>query len=299
MKKFIDLYLILIFLQSVGCSQETNNSSEQNVFIVVIDGVRYSESFGSEAKYIPHLYNDLAPLGTLYTNFRIADEGMTSTNPGQASILTGNWQLIANDGSEHPNKPTVFEYFRKEFSVIESDCFVVAGKKKLEALSYSSYPGYGRNYEAKTNCFDSNSNAEVYDSLIISMDTYHPKLVLVNFPMTDKKAHADNWDEYIASLRNADSLIYLLYKKIQSDPFYSKNTTLLITNDHGRHTDDFTNHGCDCDGCEHIMLLAVGENFPADKINSDLYYQIDICKTVGEIMNFKTPFAKGRSLIQK
>jgi phosphopentomutase len=115
--------------------------------------------------------------------------------------------------------------------------------------------------------------------------------------MTDKEAHSGSWDGYIAALENADSLIYLLYNKIQSDSFYKDNTTLLITNDHGRHTDNFTNHGCDCDGCEHIMLLAIGKDFEENKVNDDLNYQIDICKTVGYIMKFKTPFAKGNNLI--
>jgi hypothetical protein len=47
------------------------------------------------------------------------------------------------------------------------------------------------------------------------------------------------------------------------------------------------------------MLLAVGEKFESNKINPDLYYQIDLCKTVGDIMEFKTPFANGNSLVKK
>lgn len=298
MKKLFIINFLLITLQSVVLAQNANRSNEQSVIIIVIDGVRYSETFGSGSKNISHLYNDLAPLGTVYTNFRIADEGITSTNPGQASILTGTWQLIANDGTEHPNKPTVFEYYRKEFSAKESDCIIIAGKKKLEVLAYSSFPEFGQDYKASTSCFDAKTNNEVYDSLVASLNNYHPRLLLVNFPITDKKAHAKNWEEYLAAIRNVDSLIYLLYGKIQSDPFYKNKTTLLITNDHGRHTNDFSNHGDDCDGCEHIMLLAVGEIFKGNKFDADLHYQIDICKTIREIMKFQTPFANGNSLIK-
>ena len=86
----------------------------QNVIIVVVDGARYTETINAGATYIPHMYNDLKPIGAVYTNFRIADEGITSTNPGHSSILTGTWQLIANDGIQSPTNPTVFEYFRKE-----------------------------------------------------------------------------------------------------------------------------------------------------------------------------------------
>lgn len=267
----------------------------QNVIIVVIDGARYSETFGSDDKYIPHMYNDLAPQGTIFTNFRISDEGITSTNPGQASILTGTWQLIKNDGSEHPNKPTIFEYFRKELSAKTTDCFIIAGKKKLEALAYSTINGYGSHYGASTNCFDGD-DSNVYGSLVTILDKNHPRLMLVNLSSTDKAGHSGVWDDYIEALTNADKLIYQLWQKIQNDAFYKNNTTLFVTNDHGRHTDNFKDHSDDCDGCEHIMLLAVGKNIPQGQKNSDLHQQIDIAETTGRLLGFKTLFVEGIEL---
>ena len=267
----------------------------QNVIIVVIDGARYTESFGRKDKFIPHLYNELKPQGTIFTNFRIADEGYTTTNPGHASIITGTWQLIKNDGTERPNKPTIFEYFRKELSAKETDCFVVAGKKKIAALSYSAFPGFGEDFGASTCCFDGDDN-RVYDSLVVVMDTYHPKIILVNFPTTDKKGHTGVWNDYINALSNADNLVYELWQKIHSDSFYKEKTTMLVTNDHGRHTDSFKNHGDDCDGCEHIMLLAIGRDIPEEKINSELHHQIDIAKTAGNLLGFETPYVNGENL---
>ena len=268
----------------------------QNVIIVVIDGARYTETFGTGDKYIPSIYNDLKPQGTIFTNFRIADEGYTTTNPGHASILTGTWQLIKNDGTEKPNKPTIFEYFRKEKSAKATDCFVVAGKKKIGALSYSTFPGFGEDYGASTNCFDADDD-EVYDSLNSIMNTYHPRLILVNFPTTDTKGHTEIWNDYVNALTNADNLVYKLWQKIQSDSIYKNTTTMFVTNDHGRHTDSFKNHGDDCDGFEHIMLLAIGRNVPKGKIDSELHYQIDIAESVGYLLSFSTPDAEGKNLL--
>lgn len=267
----------------------------QNVIIVVIDGARFSETFGSGSEYIPHLYQDLAPLGAIFTNFRISDEGITSTDPSQASILTGIWQLIANDGSERPKQPTVFEYYSKEHSGNSTDCFIVAGKQKIQALSYSTFPGYGSEFGASTNCFEGEDDA-VYDSLIITMDTYHPKLILVNFPTVDRMGHTGVWDDYVKALNNADSLVFKLWQKIQDDLYYKNTTTMFVTNDHGRHTKDFKNHGCKCDGCEHIMLLAIGKNVEPGIQNSDLHYQVDISPTIGDMLGFNTPQAVGKSL---
>ena len=284
----IKLFIILVLFFS-------SNLSAQNVIIVIIDGARYSETFGAGDKYIPHLYNDLRPKGTLFTNFRIADEGETTTNPGQASILTGTWQVIKNDGTERPNKPTVFEYFRKEISSKATDCFIVAGKKKMEALSYSNFPGYGPNYGASTNCFDAKDD-EVFDSLLFIMDKFHPKLMLINFPTTDTKGHSGVWSDYVNTLTNADRLVYQIWQKIQNDPFYKNNTTIFVTNDHGRHNNNFKDHGDNCEGCEHIMLLAIGKYIPEGIIVSELHHQIDIAPTIGKLLGFRTPFTKGIDL---
>jgi phosphopentomutase len=270
----------------------------QNVILVVFDGARYTESFGADSTFIPHLYNSLKPLGSVYTNFRIADEGRTETNPGHGSILTGTWQQIKNDGSQRPTKPTVFEYFRKENLAEATDCFIVAGKKKLEIFSYSTIPDYGSAFSATVKCFNGCDN-DVYDSLVVVMDTYHPRLIMVNLPDTDLKGHGNNWKGYLNAITHADSIIYQLWQKIQSDSFYQNNTTMFVTDDHGRHDDahgGFCNHGDDCEGCEHIMLLAIGRNVPQGLINDETHYQIDLAATIGGLLGFSTPLAEGKSL---
>ena len=68
--------------------------------------------------------------------------------PDTHQCLSGTWQQIANDGSQRPDKPTVFEYFRKELGSSFTDNYIIGGKAKLDILSYSSDPGYGSGYGA-------------------------------------------------------------------------------------------------------------------------------------------------------
>ena len=273
----------------------TNLLSAQNVIIVLIDGSRYTESFGAGNTYIPRMYDDMRPNGYLYTNFRIAHEGRPKTNPGHASILSGTWQQIANNGSERPTNPTVFEYFRKELGASITENYLVGGKSKLDAVSYSTDPLYGSLYGASTSC-ETLSDNEVYEDLVSIMDTHHPRLIMVNFADTDREGHTGNWSNYLEALTNADELVYKLWQKIENDDFYKNTTTLFVTNDHGRHDDahgGFKSHGDDCEGCEHIMLLAMGRNVIQGAENNDIHYQIDLCATIGNLMGFDTPQSVG------
>lgn len=267
----------------------------QNVIVVVIDGARYTETFGATnpSTNIPHLWTDLKPLGTIYENFY--NTGVTATNSGHATILTGTWQSIANDGSQRPTSPTIFEYFRKENSALQSENYVVSGKAKLNVLTYSIDPLYGSSYMA-SHISENVTDDEVYSNLVTVLDAYQPKLIIVNFPSVDVAGHTGNWDNYLSAITNVDNIVFQLWNKIQSDSYYQNNTTLFITNDHGRHTANFSGHGDNCEGCQHIMLLALGRNVASANIVSETKYLIDIAPTVGDLLSFNTSDATGSSL---
>ena len=267
----------------------------QNTIIVVIDGARYTETFGSAnpSVNIPHMWNDLKPQGTIYSNFR--DTVFTKTNPGHATLLTGTWQTIANNGTERPTKPTIFEYYRKAKSALISENYVITGKEKLNVLNFSTDEQYGSNYRASV-LADNLTDNGVYTNLVSVMDADHPKLIIVNFPSVDLAGHSGDSTAYINAIYNADSLVNELWNKIQTDPYYQNNTTLFITNDHGRHTDNFRSHGDNCEGCEHIMLLALGRNIPKDNIITSPRYQRDIAPSIGQLLSFNTEQATGSSL---
>jgi hypothetical protein len=269
----------------------------QTVVIVVIDGARYSETFGADSLYMPHLWTHLRPLGTIWINFR--NDGITKTDPGHAAIVTGTWQNIDNKGMNRPSQPTMFEYFRKANGESETATALAVGKQKLNILSYSTHIAYGDHYAACTSI--DTDDISTTKSFKVLLKRNHPRLALVNLPSTDVGGHSGDWIQYVTALHRADSLVNDIWETLQTDSFYRGNTTLFITNDHGRHDSihgGFQNHGDDCEGCRHIMLLVIGRGFAAKSVVVNPRTQCDILPTAGELLSFPTPYSIGTSLLR-
>jgi hypothetical protein len=264
------------------------------VVVFVIDGPRYTETFGDPAHtYIPHMWNDLRPQGTIITDFR--NLGKTITNPGHTSMITGTWQDIANNGSERPYEPTMFEYYRKTLSAPQSETYVISGKSKLAVCSYSTHADYGAAYGA-TESVGHASDLVVYNELISVLQNDQPRLVLACFPGVDWAGHSGIWNSYLAAIVGVDSLVYKTWNYLQSDPYYAGQTYMFISADHGRHDDahgGFSSHGDNCDGCRHLIFMALGPNVKAGATVDFQYVQRDVCKTVGEILGIPVPHAGG------
>jgi hypothetical protein len=110
-------------------------------------------------------------------------------------------------------------------------------------------------------------------------------------------AHSGVWPDHIAAVRHQDELFARLWSEIQQDANYRDKTALFITNDHGYHDDGkyegFAEHGDTCEGCRHIMLLALGPDFKKGVVVDRPTYQIDIAPTIGELLGFQTPLSQG------
>jgi hypothetical protein len=296
MKKNVALFFLLVCAVGTICAYQT-----RNVFIFVMDGARYTETFGDSVhQYIPRIWNELRPQGTIYTNFfNDAGDALTETCPGHSHILTGTWQVMPNDGSVRPDRPTVFEYFRKATGSPDSSCYVVLGKNKLTMLTYGTFPGYGASYGARylmPPVAWQYSDSQAWSNVMAVLRTKHPRISIVNMPQVDSYGHAADWAGYLGSIRQADSLTAELWNFFQTDTFYKDSTTLFIVNDHGRHTTDYTSHGDTCYGCRHILCIMLGPDTRAGVVDTALREQIDIAPTIGELLGFATPEAAGTAL---
>lgn len=264
------------------------------VVLFVIDGPRWSETFGDSLhQHIPGMWNTLRPQGTLCTNFR--NEGWTLTIPGHATMLTGIWQHLNNQGLERPKEPTLFEYYRKATGAPELGALIVSMKEKLESCAYGLDSNYGSTYRALPD-FSPASDVETYQHLITHLDSDSPHLVMASFSQVDLAGHSNDWKAYLRHIEIVDSLAVLTWNHLQSNPAYAGRTYLFITADHGRHDDahgGFQNHGDACEGCRHIPFLALGPGIRAGYACTTLHTQQDICKMVAHVLGIAAEQAGG------
>jgi len=213
-------------------------------------------------------------------------------------------------------------------------CVLVAGKGRVSKMNYSTFEGpmldeyggykrgryYGPTFGASVyepadfERFPSEQDARTAREVVAHstwsepatwavtrhvLDTVRPSLLVVNFGEMDEIAHAGIRWMYDDSLRRLDGIVRALWDAIEASDTYAGRTTLILTTDHGRHDLEhggFQHHGCGCDGCRQCFLLAIGPDTPVGREVKSRHNLLDIAPTVGRLLGFATPEAKGRPL---
>lgn len=283
----------------------SKDSTKKYVFIVVIDGPRYSETFGDlSCKNVPHLGGNLKKEGAFFSNFW--NNGPTYTNAGHTAITTGDYQSISNNGKELPKQPSIFQYFLKTSGTEKENAMIISSKGKLEILGNTKDKHWKNTYLPTTYC-GPNGNSAGYELDVNTfakikevITTKPPQLLLINLLEVDVMGHENNWTGYLKGIRNTDSLTNELWTMVQTSEILKDNTYLFITNDHGRHLDGkkdgFVSHGDGCEGCRKISLLVLGPGIKKGSVIEKKREQLDISKTVAHLLGFEIPTSKGALL---
>lgn len=299
--------LLLVFSckqEAISLKNDTRSDSltrqgnkTKNVIIVVVDGARYSETWGDTThQYIPKLYS-MRSQGVMLTHFY--NQGYTYTDPGHDAICTGFYENLENSGQDLPQYPSIFQAWLKSSAQSPNKAWVIASKDKLRVLANCKQQGWTNLYQPRTDCGPGyRSDDTTYVRVKRVLKTYHPNLMLVNFKDPDTYGHSNMWNNYVASIKTTDSYIADIWNQIQADTAYRDKTMLIVTNDHGRHlngvADWFINHGDDCQGCRHIEFFAIGPNVKRGLTIATQYEQTDISQTVAKLLNFNMEYSKGR-----
>ena len=238
----------------------------ENVVLVVIDGPRWTETWGDpEHKYIPHMANDLAKEGAIYTHF--SNNGKTLTVSGHSALTTGFYERLENSGKQLPWHPTVLQMYLKFSQQTAPAAELICSKDKLNVLSNCESPAWKDKYPCVVDCGIGAGKGARDDKLTTEaikarLTHDHPRLVVINLMGPDVAGHGRDWEKFLANIQACDQYAWEIWQTLQSDPFYANKTAFFISNDHGRHADGhadgFCSHGDDCPSCRHINFFAAG-----------------------------------------
>ncbi len=293
MKKYLILYALLLVSKVIFAQLP-----DKYVIVLIIDGARYSETFGdSLSRFIPRM-KSLSLQGTVIDSF--INDGVTSTKRAIPALWCGSWTtpidtVVNGFNTQYAVVPSVWEYFRKTHSLDQKQAFYLL--KQLNGPWLPSYhPDYGESYWP-TYLLQGEKDINVWQSAKYNLEKYHPRLSIIYLADVDSYGHSGSWNNYTDAITIADSIAGLLWDLIQSDTVFKNKTNLIITNDHGRHLDGissgFVGHGDGCWGCRNIMFVAVGSDIKRGKRYNIKKTIPDIVPTIGKILNFTTPYSTG------
>jgi len=272
----------------------------EKLVLVVVDGLRYTEGLGDPLRqYVPQM-DALAAQGTLIEPF--LNDCCTVTRRGIPAIMSGSWappidffDTECQEDNQYTPLPWVHEYFRRQLARPAADCVYILGPYCPWRPSF--LPTYGPDYWPQSVATSGDDDAAWVAAQSI-LGTQRPTFLTLYLSDVDHSGHAGDWTAYINAIEDADRIVGELWSWLQQDPEYSGSTTVLITNDHGRHTTDFSGHGDQCEGCRTIQLLALGPGIRAGYVSNVQRSIPDIAPTIAALLGFQTEFASGEIMTE-
>ncbi len=272
----------------------------EKVVLVVVDGLRYSEGLGDPTRqHVPNM-DALAAQGTIIEPF--LNDCCTVTRRGIPAIMSGSWDpprdffdTECQEDNQYTPVPWVHEYFRRQLARPAEDCVYILGPYCPWRPSF--LPTYGPNYWPESVATSGDDDAAWAAAQSI-LGTQRPTFLTLYLADVDHGGHSGNWTNYINAVENADRIVGELWSWLQLDPEYSGSTTVLITNDHGRHTTNFSGHGDQCEGCRTIQFLALGPGIKAGYVSNVQRSIPDVAPTIATLLGFQTEFAGGETMTE-
>ena len=290
--------LLLAALSTAECSAGATRADR--VVVVVIDGLRYTESLGDPTGTFTPRMAALCSLGTRVEPF--LNDGGTWTSAAIPASWMGGWfgsrdTTLDGQGTQYALAPTFFEAYRRQLDRPATDCvYFIKWVSSLWRQSFDA--AYGPAWWPYTHMAGS-SDTDVWNEFQATVPLHHPRLVYLYLAGVDGAGHSGSWAQYTSAIAVADGIVGDLWTWLEADTFYAGRTDVFVTNDHGRHDDahgGFQGHGDGCPGCRTIMLLALGPDFAAGRACAGPRSLTDLAPTVGEVLGFTMPWATGSAM---
>jgi hypothetical protein len=129
------------------CRAAQTNAPRKLIIVQFGGGVRCAETIDDpQHRYIPRLWQEMVPRGTLFTNMRV--EGKVVHPNSTGSIVTGHWEWDDLDWSQPVKHPTIFEMCRQATGAPDTKAWAFVYASILAKAGESQAKGFGTNFAA-------------------------------------------------------------------------------------------------------------------------------------------------------
>ncbi|QHN03605.1 hypothetical protein FTO74_09655 [Granulicella sp. WH15] len=135
------------------------------------------------------------------------------------------------------------------------------------------------------------------------MRQFAPSLLWITLHDMDV-AHTGAYSLYLDGIRRTDRLCAEIWQMIESNPEYKGRTTMLVLPDFGRDSDfnasgnGFQHHRTGDPLSRTTWMMAMGPHIRQNLTVDRALDSLDLVPTLGSLMNFATPLAKGRLITE-
>lgn len=321
-------FLLPCFSGLVLCDEGSDEGRVPNVILVLLTGVRNSESISDPShQYFPNLWNTMLKEGVLYTD--LIDLNYEFHMPAFNAINSGkNYHMNIKI-----NAPSISQYIRKRYSMPARKLWTIGHwwhndcVYKTEGYSQDTYPceisfsdlkfspglkailtkqevsslnnyrnllsGSGKT-EFEFLVWDSMSEGiyQIFKKIILE---FKPKLVLYVMDDADS-AHYDSFSRYVVSLKRCDERILEIWRTIMNDEFYKGKTYLFVCIDHERNQYYMQHSENAYDNPSHVWMYVYGPDIKKGAVINRPIKHADIFATIAAIMRVKTHKTEGKVL---
>ncbi len=276
-------------------------AAPHNVILLMFDGVRWQEFLhnhpdaivagGDKAPTFPAFWSTLAKQGVVYEHMTISNRAELSM-PAYHSIFAGSTQPCRNNECGRVSVETFPERLVREGFAKEQ----VATFASWEGIAFAVEHVTGATtVDAGTSSHQTRLDKDTFPPALSYLKEKKPRFLFISLNDADEQGHEGHYDEYLAALRRYDGWMTELIATLDGMGDYGKNTTLLVTTDHGRGILwDWRNHGSR-PWARRVWLYARTPGQKATGLTVSGREHVDIRPTIETLLGF-TPQGAGRAL---
>jgi hypothetical protein len=257
---------VLMMVLAASPSQGAPRTSENNVVLLTLDGVRWQDFFheGADAVF-PTFWAKYSGEATIFGDPK-SGERFEATNPQLLSLpayqemMTGHAVSCGSNQCGRVNGETLIDELVT--AGLGEQTYVVASWSKIAyATSSRAYPFVDAGFhagDAATPWWFARFDKSTWERAMAAVEK-RPRFLWISLNDADEWAHRGSKDNYENILKRYDRWFDQLVTRIRSLDGYGEHTTIIVTTDHGRGDGaDWTSHDSSYPASQQAFAFALG-----------------------------------------